>query len=163
MPLWAAYLDHTLIAILAFRWLSHWSLGDYRGLQLQTQPRDNDLVRSLLLTLSTRSKHGGPSATPRKSKGKQSALSFEESNVEHSSRLKEILAEPKGVYRHTRIWTGAIAPIEYKNLAKAIESNDEHSAITESHSSNSYMEEVFAYIASTLEEIVRRFEEQSRV
>jgi len=45
----------------------------------------------------------GPSATPIKLKGKQPALSSEESDVEHFSCLKEILAEPEGIYIHTRI------------------------------------------------------------
>jgi len=44
-------------------------------------------------------------------------------------------------------------------LAKDIESNEEHSPIAESHSSNSYVEkEACAYVANTPEEIARRFE-----
>ena len=40
--------------------------------------------------------------------------------------------------------------------------NDEHSAIMESHLSNSYVEkEAFTYMASTLEEVARKFEEQA--
>ena len=106
----------------------------------------------------------GPSATPRKSKGKQPALSTEESDVEYSSGLKEILVEPKGIYRHIQIRIGVKAPIDYNNLAKKIESNDEHSVITESHSSNSDVEkEAFTYMASAPEEIARRFEKQSQV
>jgi len=90
----------------------------------------------------------GPSTAPRKSKGKQPALSSKESDVEHSSGLKEILAKPKGIYRHIWIRTGAIAPIDYNNLTKEIESNDEHSAIVESHSSNSCVKKkAFAYMA----------------
>ena len=73
-----------------------------------------------------------PSATPRKSKGKQSAHSSEESDVEHSSGLKEIFAEPKKIYKHTRIGTGAIALIDYNILTKGIKAKDEHSTIAES-------------------------------
>ena len=62
------------------------------------------------------------------------------------------------------IQTGAIAPIDYNLLAKGIDANDEHSSITEFHSSNSYMEmKDFTYKANTLEEMARRFEEQCRV
>jgi len=45
----------------------------------------------------------GPSATPSKSKGKQLALSSKESDTECFSGLKEILLEPKEIYRRTRI------------------------------------------------------------
>jgi len=40
----------------------------------------------------------GPSTTLSKSKGKQLALSSEESDVEFSSDLKEILIEPERIY-----------------------------------------------------------------
>ena len=44
--------------------------------------------------------------------------------------------------------------------ARGIEANDEHSAIVESHSFNSYVEtKAFAYMASTIEEVVKKFEE----
>jgi len=43
----------------------------------------------------------GTSATPRKSKGKHPAFSYEESDVKHFSGLKDILVEPEGIYRHT--------------------------------------------------------------
>ena len=96
----------------------------------------------------------GPSTTPSKSKGKQLALSSEESYDEHSSGLKEILIKPEGIYRRTWIRTGAIAPIDYNLLAKGIEANDEHSAVAESHSSNSYVKtEAFAYMTNTLEKM----------
>ena len=49
-------------------------------------------------------------------------------------------------------------------LGQGIEASDEHSAIAESQSSNSYMEKkVFAYITKTSEEVAKRFEEQARV
>jgi len=106
----------------------------------------------------------GPSTAPSKSNGKQLALSSEESDAEYSSSLKEILIEPEGIYRHTRIRTGAIAPIDYNNLAKVVKSNDEHSVIIESHLSNSYVEkETFTYMANTPEEVASKFEEQTRV
>jgi len=47
----------------------------------------------------------GPSTTPSKSKGKQPTFNSEESDVEYSSGLKEILDEPEGIYRHIRIRT----------------------------------------------------------
>ena len=106
----------------------------------------------------------GLSTTLSKSKGKQLAFSSKESGAEYSSGLKEILIEPKRIYRHTQIRTGAIAPIDYNSLAKGNESNGEHSAIVESHSSNSLVEEeAFAYMAGTPEEIAKKFKEQSRV
>jgi len=40
----------------------------------------------------------GPSLTPSKSKGKQLAVSSEESDVDRSPDLKDILIEPEGVY-----------------------------------------------------------------
>ena len=60
----------------------------------------------------------GPSATPRKLKRKQPALSSEKSDVQYFLGLKEILDEPEKIYRHTWIWTGAIASIDYNNLAR---------------------------------------------
>jgi len=52
--------------------------------------------------------------------------------------------------------------VNYNMLARGIEINDKHSAIVESLSSNSYARmEAFAYMADTLEEIAKRFEEQA--
>ena len=48
----------------------------------------------------------GPSSTPNKSKGKQLAVSSEESNVDRSPRLKDALVELEGVYRCT--WTRTV-------------------------------------------------------
>ena len=76
--------------------------------------------------------------------------------------LKEILIKPKGIYRYTRIWIGAITPVDYNALARGIEINDEHTAITKSQSSNSYVE-AFTYVANTPEVMARRSEEQSWV
>ena len=104
----------------------------------------------------------GPSTTPSKSKRKQLALNSE-SDAERSSGLKEILIEPEGTYQRTRIQTRAITLVDYNLLERGIEVNDEHSAIVESHSSNSQEEtQVFAYMANTPKEMARRFEEQSR-
>jgi len=72
------------------------------------------------------------STTPSKSKEKQLAISSEESGVEPSSGLKEILIEPEGIYQHSRILTDTIALVEYNTLVRGIEACDEHSAITES-------------------------------
>ena len=48
-------------------------------------------------------------------------------------------------------------------LAKGIEPNDKHSAIMESHSLNTYVEKkAFESMASTPQELARRFEEQFR-
>jgi len=106
----------------------------------------------------------GPSTIPSKSKEKQHALNSEELDTEHFSGLKEKLIEFEGIYRHTRIRTEAIAPVDYNLLARGIEINDGHFAIMESHSSNSYVEaEAFTYMAGTPEEVARRFEEQARV
>ena len=78
----------------------------------------------------------GLSFTPSKSKGKQSAVSSEESDADWSLGLKDVLIEPEGVYRHTRTRTGTIAPVDYSLLARGIEVNDKHSTIIESQSSN---------------------------
>ena len=106
----------------------------------------------------------GPSTTSSKSKGKQLAISSEESGVELSLDLKEILIEPERIYQRTRIRTGTIAPVDYNALVRGIEASAEHSAIVESQSSNSYMvKEAFAYMLGTSEEVAKRFEEQARV
>ena len=47
-------------------------------------------------------------------------------------------------------------------LAKRIEASGEHSASAESQS-NFYMEEAFAYMVGTPEEVAKRFEEQAGV
>ena len=62
----------------------------------------------------------GPSITPSKSKEKQLALSSKESDIEHSSSLKEISIEPEEIYQHTQIRTGAVVPIDYKSLALSL-------------------------------------------
>ena len=79
----------------------------------------------------------GPSFTPSKSKGKQLAVSSEESDADRSPGLKDVLIESEGVYRHTRTRTGGIAPVDHNLLARGIEVSDEHSAIIKSQSSNS--------------------------
>ena len=54
--------------------------------------------------------------------------------------------------------------IDYDLLAREIKANDEQSAITESHSSNCYMEiEAFVYMANTPKEMARKFKEQVRL
>ena len=93
-----------------------------------------------------------PSTTPSKLKGKQLAMSSEKSDTERFSGLKEILIESEEIYEHTRIRTGAITPIDYNLPAKGNETDDEHSAIVGSYSSNSYREtKAFAYMADILE------------
>jgi len=105
----------------------------------------------------------GPSSTPSKSKNKQLAINSEESNVDWSPGLKDILVEPEGVYRHTRTRTEAIAPVNYSLLVGGIEVNDEHSAIIESQFLNSSSEiTAFAYMVGTPEEVARQFKEQAR-
>ena len=95
----------------------------------------------------------GLSATPGNSKGKQLALSSEESDVECFSGLKELLIKPEGIYRRTRIRTETVSPINYNLLARRIEADDKHSAIVGSHSSNSYKEtEAFTYMFDISEE-----------
>jgi len=81
-----------------------------------------------------------------------------------SSGLKKILIEPKRIYKCTQIQTGAITPVDYNLLARGIDINDEHSAIAESQSSNSYKEKgAFTNMANNSEEMAKRFEEQSWV
>ena len=63
----------------------------------------------------------GSSFIPSRSKGKQLAVNFEESDV-----------EPEGIYQHTRTFTSTITPIDYNLLVRGIDVNDEHSAIVES-------------------------------
>ena len=108
--------------------------------------------------------HGGSKHNTKKLKGKQLPFSFEESDTERSSGLKEILIEPEGIYLHTRIWTGVVVLIDNNSLAREIEADDEHFAIVGSYSSNSYRgTEAFAYMADIPEEIARKFKEQARV
>ena len=52
----------------------------------------------------------------------------------------EFDTKPEGVYRHTRTWTGAVAPINYSALARGIEVNESHSVVAESQASNSSIE-----------------------
>ena len=82
----------------------------------------------------------------------------------YSSGLKEKLIESEEIYQCTWIRTRAIAPIDYNLLARGIKTDDEHSAIMGSHSSNSYREtEAFIYMADIPKEIAKKFEEQARV
>ena len=73
-----------------------------------------------------------PSSTPSKSKGRQLAVSSEESDDDPPPGLKDVLIESEGVYRHTRTRTRIIAPVDYSLLVRGIEMNDEHSTIIES-------------------------------
>ena len=67
------------------------------------------------------------------------------------------------MYRHTRIRTGVITLVDYNALAWGIEVSESHSAITESQASNSFVEKkASVYMASTLEEMARRFEQQAQ-
>jgi len=51
--------------------------------------------------------------------------------------------------------------VDYNALSRDIKVSESHSAIIESQASNSSVEkEAFAYMASTPEEMVRRFEQQ---
>ena len=54
--------------------------------------------------------------------------------------------------------------MNYKALAWGIDVNDAHSTIAESPAFNSFTEkEAFTYMAGTLEEVAKRFEEQAQV
>jgi len=53
------------------------------------------------------------------------------------------------------------SPVDYNALARGSEASDDYSAIAESQSFNSYMEEAFTYMASTPEEVAKRLEEQA--
>jgi len=105
-----------------------------------------------------------PCSTSSKSKGKQPAVSSEESNADRSPDLKDVLVKPEGVYRHTRTRMGTISPVGYSLLAREIEVNDKHSIIVKSQSSNSSSETTaFAYMAGTPEKVAKRFEKQVRI
>jgi len=94
----------------------------------------------------------GPNITQSKTKGKQPIVSSDESDP-----------EPEGVYQHTCTRTGVIAPVDYSALTRDIEVSESHSAIAKSQASNSSVEkEPFAYLASTPEEMARRFEQQAQ-
>ena len=94
----------------------------------------------------------GPSTTPSKTKGIQLIVSSDESNTKQ-----------EGVYLHTRTQTSVIAPVDYSALAQGIEVSESHSTIAESQDSNFSVEkEAFAYMASTPEEMARRFEQQAQ-
>ena len=105
----------------------------------------------------------GPSTTPSTSKGKQPAISSDESDTEPSSGFREILIKPEGVYQHNRIRIGAISPVEYSAQARGIEVSEAYFAIARSQASISSIEkEAFAYMASTPEEMARHFEQQAQ-
>ena len=88
-----------------------------------------------------------------KSRGKQSAVSSDESDM-----------EPEGVYRYTRTRTGAVAPVDYSALARGIEVSESHSVIAESQASNTSIEkEVFASMTNTPKETARRLEQEAQV
>ena len=106
----------------------------------------------------------GPSFTPSKSKRKQLVVNSKESDADRSLGLKDTLAEPEGVYRHTQTRMGTIAPVDYSLLVRGIEVNDEHSAIIESRSSNSSSKTIsFAYMVGTPEVVAKRFKKQARI
>ena len=87
-----------------------------------------------------------------------------ESGDESSSDLKEILNKSEKMYQHTRICIGTIAPVNYSALARGINVNKEHPAIVKSQASNSSTKkEAFTDMASTLNEMAMRLEEQAEV
>jgi len=68
------------------------------------------------------------------------------------------------VYRHTRIRTGTIPPVDYNALDQGIKVDDSHSAVAESRDSNSSVEkEASAYMIGTPEETARRLEHQAQI
>ena len=90
-----------------------------------------------------------PSTTLSRTKRKQAIVSSDESDI-----------EPEGVYRHTRTQTDVIALVDYNALSRGIKVSKSHFAIAESQALNSSVEkEDSAYMASTLEEMARRFEQ----
>jgi len=102
----------------------------------------------------------GPCTTPSKSKGKKLAINSKELGAERSLSLKNIVIKSEGIYWYTGIHTGIITPVDYNILARGIKVNDEHSAIVESQSWNSYAgKEAFTYMVGTPEEVARMFEE----
>ena len=156
----------SLIVTATFRWPSHQFLVDCQRLQIQAPPRGDNLVRkSRSLTLSTRRWLPtwwvqAPYQASQKGSNLPLVLRSQIQNI--FAGLKEILIEPEEIYRRTRVWTGAVSPIDYNSLAREIKTDDEHSAIMGSHSSNSFREtEVFAYMVNIPEERARKFKEQA--
>ena len=87
-----------------------------------------------------------------------------ESDAEYSPGLKGIIVEPEGVFKQTRMKRGIIAPVNYKGMAEGSQLDDECSAIAESQSSCSSMEnQAFAHMAGTPEEVAKRFEEHAMI
>ena len=67
------------------------------------------------------------------------------------------------MYRLTHTQTGVVAPVDYSVLARSIEVSESYSIIVESQASNSFVEkEAFEYMANTLEEMARHFEQQAQ-
>lgn len=56
------------------------------------------------------------------SAGKNSTLSFEESDAEYTLRVKELLQKLDGIYQNTRIRIWTISLVDYKKLAKGLSS-----------------------------------------
>ena len=67
------------------------------------------------------------------------------------------------MYRYTRTRTGVVALADFSALARGIEVSESYSVIAESQASNSSVEkEALAYMASTPEEMARRFKQQAQ-
>ena len=97
-----------------------------------------------------------PCTTLSKSTGKQPVVCSGKSDDEPSSGLKEILSELEGVYQHTRIRTGTIAPVSYSARTRGIKVNEAHPTIAESQASTSSIEkEAFTYMAGTPKEVTK--------
>ena len=91
----------------------------------------------------------GPSTTPSRTKEKQQIFSFGKSDT-----------EPEGVYRHTRTRNGVVASVDYSAQAQGIKVKESHFC----HCRVTCLKlfRAFAYMASTPEEMARRFEQQAQ-
>ena len=106
----------------------------------------------------------GPSSSPSMSKGKQLAVSSEESDVDRSSGLKGILLNLRGGLPTQSNLHGNNCPGRLQSIGQGVKVNDEHSAIIESQFlySNSKTT-ILTSMAGIPKEVARQFEEQAWV
>ena len=122
MSLWATHLISTFWLPL---WLSENQALDFSQLLAASnlaKRRRSQKKKSFSEYPEVPANMVGPSFTPSKSKGKQLAISSEESDVDWSPGLKDILVEPEGVYWHTWTHTGTIAPVDYSLWVRELKS-----------------------------------------
>ena len=74
--------------------------------------------------------------------------------------LRAALGNTEGVYKYTRIQTGAIGLVDYK---ESTDEEDKYSAIGESDSSSSSANSTSAYMTGNADEMAKKVEEQSLI